>query len=187
MSPLETIPYRASGGDSERRTYDGGEGLTIESQDDGYVLAWSAEAHAQDFLRIVSQLVDAAAETELSLPPELPARADETLATDEPVEGDEHRTVVSLADALTVVADHPEIEAIEVNADDETFMWTMTDPYARERHDLTRVLLAFSVLHDPARITQLIGDTGARRVKGDLAGITASVMHLAHTAPSATA
>jgi hypothetical protein len=188
VSPVQTIAYRASGGDSERRSYASGEGLTIESQDDGYVLAWSAETRAQDFLRIVSRLVDDSAETELLLPPEFAAPTDETAASNEDrdQEPPAYRALLPLAEALTVAAGHPEVEAIEVNADDETFMWTMTDPYARERHDLTRVLMAFSVLN-PSRVEQLIEDTGAPHVKNDLASIIASAEYLTHSAPSATA
>jgi hypothetical protein len=172
VSPLETIPYRASGGDSERRTYADGEGVTIESQDGGYVLAWSAQAQAPDFLKIVGQLVGASVEAELSLPAE---------------QGDERQVTAALSDALTAVADHPEIEAIEVNAEDETFRWTVTDPYARERHDLTRVILAFSVLDDPAQVVRLIAETGAPHIKSDLAGIIASVGHLTDTTTASSA
>lgn len=183
MSPLQTIAYQASGGDSERRSYAGGEGLTIESQDEGYVLAWSARTHAQDFLRIVSQLVDVSTETELSLPP---VPTDKTVAYEKEYQEPAHRTVFSLADALSVVADHPEVEAIEIHADDETFVWTATDPYARERRDLTRVMLAFSALNE-GQIVRLLEDTGAPHIRNDLAGIVASAAHLTHSDLSATA
>lgn len=170
VRPLETISYQASGGDSERRNYADGEGVTIESQDGGYVLAWSAQTQAPDFLRIVGRLVDTSVEAELSLP----------------AAGDERRVTTPLFKALTVVADHPKIEAIEVNADDETFRWTMTDPYAHERIDLTRVILAYSAL-DLTQIVRLIAETGAPHIKGDLAGIAASVGHLTDTATASPA
>jgi hypothetical protein len=175
VSPLKTISYRASGGDSERRTYADDEGVTIESQDGGYVLAWSAQAQAPDFLKIVSQLVDTSVEVQLSLP------ADEKAAP-----GVERQITTSLSTALTVIADHPEIEAIEVTAVDETFGWTANDPYAHQRHELTRVILAFSVL-DPTQLVRLLTETGAPHIKDDLAGIAASVVHLTDTTTTSSA
>jgi hypothetical protein len=156
--PLEKVPYQASGGDSERRLYEGGEGIIIESQDNGYVLAWSAEAQAPAFLRAVSKLVNGSAKVKI----------------------EDRRRTKSLAKALRVVTDHPETDVIEVDADDETFRWTMYDPYADERRDLARVTLAFSVL-DPERVQGLIAETGAPHIKGDLADIVASIGHLTHT------
>ena len=168
VSPPETIPYQASGGDSERREYEGGEGLLIEAQGNGYVIAWSAEVLASDFLDIVGRLVDAR-----------PVLEDVT----------GKRRKKSLSKARAMVADNEEIDAIQIDAHDEIFRWTSRDPYARERSDLTRVTLA-SLALDPGRVMGLIAVTATPNIKGDLAGIAASIGHLTHmhvTASSAAA
>ncbi len=167
MSSVETILYQASGGDSERRSYEGGEGLTIESQDEGYVLAWSAVAHAGEFMRVVSELVAASAVTEL-----LPRT--------------NGRASVSLAEAVDAVASHPEVKVIEVNSDDETFVWTATGPNARGRPDLSCVAIAFSAL-DPVRVKQFITDTATPQIKGDLTHILESAERLTGSTPSTAA
>lgn len=63
-----TVRYRASGGDSELRTYAAeGEGLTIELHAGGsFVVAWSARLPALRFLCVVARFVDANAKMQLS-------------------------------------------------------------------------------------------------------------------------
>jgi hypothetical protein len=167
VSPDKVIPYEASGGSSERRAYKDEEGLTIESQKDGYVLAWSAETPARGFMEAVSKLVDASAATEL-----LPRT--------------NGRVSIPLAEAIAAVAKHPDTKVIEVTSDDESFVWTATDPSARSRHNLTRVAVAFSAL-DSARVEKFISDTAAPQIKDDLDGIIESAERLTHSTPTATA
>lgn len=164
MSAMDTITYRASGGASERRLYKDGEGLTIESQDAGFVLAWSSLTHAHEFLDAVSRFVETTADTEIS--PQSNGRA-----------------AIPLAEAMAEIALHPDVEAIQVESKDETFLWTATDPTAGDRLDLSRVVLAFSAL-DHALVRYFISRTAAPEVKSDLRGIMRSAEHV--TDPSSS-
>jgi hypothetical protein len=166
VSPIKTIPYQAPGRDSERREYADGEAVTIDSEAKVCVLAWSAEIGAPDFLRFVGQLVNASS-VKLEYGVERPRRR-------------------ALSKALKMVAGRPEVDAIQVDVGDDSFMWSSTDIWALDRQDLRRVSMAFSAL-DPARVEGLIAETAATEIKGDLAGIIASVDHLTHTASPAAA
>jgi hypothetical protein len=58
VSPLDTIPYQASGGDSEHREYEQGEGLTIEKHLRSFSVLWTArEPSPAKFMHRLGALV----------------------------------------------------------------------------------------------------------------------------------
>jgi hypothetical protein len=170
MGPRATTPYRASGGDSELRSYDAGEGLTIESQLGGsYALAWSARVSPSDFLQVVGSLVDASADTELS----------------PPTNG---RPSIPLREATAIVQAKPEqFHFIAVDAPSDSFTWEAINPSAKaeEYPELPgEVGIAFSALNR-TWVRQLITATATRHVCEDIEDILASAERL--TAPSTPA
>jgi hypothetical protein len=96
------------------------------------------------------------------------------------------RVLIPLVEAVAAVATHPEIKVIEVNSDDETFVWTDTGPNARGRPDLSCVAIAFSALNR-ARVEQFIVSTATPQIKEDLSRILDSTERLTGSTPSSAA
>jgi hypothetical protein len=171
VSVNKTTPYEASGGASELRWYDDGEGLTIESQEGGeYVLAWSAAVPASKFLRAVSALVDNAASTELS-----------------PSTNGHH--AIPFSEAVEIVAAHPdEVKFIAVDDIDDSFTWEATNPDGApgEYPDVPgEVGIMFSALNR-TWIKQLIETTATPHVRKDIDGILDSAQRLTRSIPPAS-
>jgi hypothetical protein len=168
---LASKPYRASGGESELRTYGAGERLQIEAQEDGYVVAWSAEADASTFMRAVGHLIDASAETELS-PPHMNGRKS-----------------VSFVEADAAVASNPDnFRFIVVESADSNFSWSVVNPAtpAAKRDAPGQVVVAFRAF-DEACVVGLIEKTATPHVRSDVRGIVESAERLTHSAPSTSA
>jgi hypothetical protein len=168
--PVATKRYEASGGDSELRTYGGGEKLLIEAQEDGFVVAWSATADASKFMRAVRSLIEVAAEAELT----------------PPLNG---RPVIPFTKADAAVTSSPgDFRFITVEAEDDSFIWSAVNPNTPfDGPDAPgQVAFAFSSLNR-TWVAQLIEATATEQVQADIVGILESTERLTHAAPSSLA
>lgn len=171
VRPRKTTEYEGSGGKSEVRWYDEGEGLTIESQrDGGYVLAWSAAVPPETFLRAVGDLVTQAATTELS-----------------PRRNGYH--AIPFSEAVTLVDADPDcVRFIAIDDAEDSFTWEAADrdPKPGEYPDVPgEVGIIFSHLNR-AWIERLILTTATPHVREDIDGILASAQRLTLTPPPAS-
>jgi hypothetical protein len=170
VSAAKTIEYgEKSGRPSELRAYEAGEGLTIEAQEDGYVLAWSAHIPADTFMEAVKTLVDASAEAELSPSPN-------------------GRHALPFAEALAIVGQQAsEFSFITVATADESFSWEAADPGAKGPYPQApgEVGIMFSALNRIA-VERMIETTATPHVLEDISGILDSAQHLTRSTPAST-
>jgi hypothetical protein len=169
---MRLTPYDASGGASMLRSYEQGEGTTIESQKGGsYVVAWSAHVPASAFLETIASWVDPSAETELT-----PAA--------------NGRPTIPFKEAMEIVEAQPSrFRFIAIDDADEHFTWQAANPDG-ETGDYPEVPgevgIVFSDLNT-TWIRQLIEATATPLVRLDLKGILESAESLTGSTPSAAA
>jgi hypothetical protein len=168
VTPPKIAAYGGPTRPSELRSYEAGEGLTLETQDDGYVVAWSAHVTAEEFMRAVQSLV-AKATAEVS-----------------PLTNGHGG--IPLDQAMTIVAEHPqEATFIKVAADDESFSWEAADPSAKGPYPEVpgEVGVMFSALNNQL-VERMIESTATPHVQEDIAGILDSAQHLTRSTPTAS-
>jgi hypothetical protein len=152
--------YGGSKRPSELRSYEEGEGLTIETQDEGYVVAWSAHVPAETFMRAVQSLV--------------------AQATAEVSPWTNGHGNISLHEAAAIVTDHPhEVTFIRVAADDKSFSWEPADPSAKGSYPAVpgEVGIMFSALNNTV-VERMIEITATPHVQEDISGILDSAQRL---------
>lgn len=171
MKTPRTKSYNASGGKSELRSYDAGEGATIELHEGGSVfVGWSTRIHAADFMVQMKLLLD-----------EMPAQTQLAPALN-------GRRTIPFTEAQDAVDQTPErFNFIAIDTPDDSFTWEAVDPAAKASQYPEapgEVGIVFSAFKQSI-VQALIESTATPHVQDDVSGILSSAQRLtSHTSPA---